>query len=326
MTAARSMAPRKRSPNQPTAANISAVRSIVASFALLAACASVVPTVAEAEQALAAAEAANTAQDWDGALAAVAPLEGDACPRRLRDRRDVATATAWRGKGELWEAFQALEKFADDHAHSELRPAVVEMLWDSGQKLTQSERGFLFFWSDKRAGRTVLEHLVTRYPDTIRMADALRILGDMAYLDGDYELAQQRFKDLILNRPDSEWIVYARYQFAMSIVASLRGPDYDLDRMEHAVRELTDFLADKPENPQIVANAEGALAQVREWQLERHRVIARFYRRVGNQSGERRHLEIAASAEFVGIKGQAEAAQALAELPAAPAAAGSPAP
>jgi tetratricopeptide (TPR) repeat protein len=288
------------------------------------ACASTPPTAADAERALTAAETAVTAREWDQALTAVEPLAEENCPRRLRDRRDVAKARALFGQGELWESFQALENFADENAHSELRPTAAEMIQDIGQRLSQSDRGFLFFWSDRRGGRVALEHLVSRYPESPRLADALRILGDMAYQDGDYELAQARFKDLILNRPDSEWIIYARYQFAMSIVASLRGPDYDLDRMEHAVRELTEFLADKPENPQIVQNAEGALAQVREWQLARHRNIARFYRRVGNQRGERHHLQIAAGAEFAGVNGHSEAVQALAEL--SPAAVGSATP
>lgn len=301
------------------------MRKIAAAFLpLLAACASTPATTADAERMLAESDAALLASNWNGALNAVEPLAEERCPRRLRDRRDLNTAKARYGLGDLWGAFQALEQFADDHSHSELRPTVVDMIWDLGQKLSQSDRGFLFFWSDRRAGRTVLEHLVSRYPDSSRMADALRILGDIAYEDGDYDLAQQRFKDLILNRPDSEWSLYARYQFAMSIVASLRGADYDLDRMEHAVRELTDFLADRPENPQIVANAQGALAQVREWQLERHRSIARFYRRVGNKIGERHHLGIAAGAEFAGVEGHQQAVQALGEL--SPAAAGSPSP
>lgn len=272
-----------------------------------ASCAAAPLSAPDAEQRLAQAEAHVTAKEWDAAMTALADVAGNACPARLRDRRDLALARAWQGKGELWEAYRVIEPFSDLYPHSELRPSVVEMEWQLGEALARSDRGFLFFWSDARAGRTVLEHLITRYPDTPRLADALRILGDMAFAEENYELAQQRFRDLMLNRPDSEWFVYAQYRFAMSIVASLEGPEYDLDRMQHAVRELRDFLATKPENPEIVRSAEDAVARLLQWQVERHLRIAGFYRRIGNVPGQRRHLELAAAPEFASTPNYMEA-------------------
>jgi outer membrane protein assembly factor BamD (BamD/ComL family) len=160
----------------------------------------------------------------------------------------------------------------------------------------------------------VLEHLITRHPDTQRLADALRLLGDLAYDDGNYELAQERFRDLMRRRPESEWVKYAGFRFAMSIVDSLQGPDYDLDKMNLAVRELSDFLATAPENPELLAKAQAALQQLREWRAERHLSIAAFYRRVGNVDGERYHLEIACRAEFDGTAAHAAALAQQAEL------------
>lgn len=286
--------------------------------ALLAtACAAVPLSAPDAEQRLAAAEAHVVAARWEEAHAALADLAGDLCQKRLRDRRDVALASAWQGQGELWEAFLVLEPFPDLYPHSELRPTVVDKVWQIGEALVRSGRGFLFFWSDARAGRTVLEHLITRHPDTQRLADALKILGDLAFEDENYELAQQRFRDLMLNRPDSEWYVYAQYRFAMSIVASLEGPEYDLDRMQHAVRELRDFLATGPENPTIVAEAQATIARLLEWQIDRHLFIASFYRRIDNLPGERHHLEIAASTEFASTSRYLEAITARNDLRAA---------
>jgi outer membrane protein assembly factor BamD (BamD/ComL family) len=308
----------------PVAMVRSAARALLTLLPLLAAgCATVAVPLADAERALATAEAQVQGEQWDDALAALEPLALEACPKRLRDRRDVAQARALVGNGEAWEAYLVLERFPDDHPHSDLRPTVVAMLWDIGSALSASDRGFLFFWSDRRAGRTVLEHLVTRHPDTTRLADALRILGDMAFVDENYELAQARFRDLMLNRPESEWFVYAQYRFAMSIVASLQGSEYDLDRMNHATRELRDFLAGRPENPAIVAEAEAALAQVQEWQVERHLQIAAFYERVGNPVGRRHHIEIAAGSEFASTAGHAAAVEALEALGPAPTGAGS---
>ncbi len=264
-------------------------------------------SLAEADQRLGVAERHVAAAEWDEAQAMLETLAADLCPRRLRDRRDLALARAWSGSGDSWEAFRVLEPFADRYPHSDLRPIVVEMVWQIGDLLLKRDGGFLFFWSDAAAGRTVLEHLVTRHPDSPRMADALRLLGDQAYDDGNFQLAQQRYRDLMLHRPDSEWAGYAQFRFAMSAVAVLEGPDYDLDGMQIAVRELRDFLRSRPENPTIVRAAEDAIARVLGWQQERHMRVAAFYRRIGNGPGEMHHLELAAGDEFATTPGHAEA-------------------
>ena len=263
-----------------------------------AACSTTQEPLPDAEQHLASAEALLRTGEAAQANEVLSRLAGDACPKRLRDRRDVAHASALLGLDRHWDAYLVLEQFPDLFPHSELRPTVVEMLWEIGSALAKTGRGFLFFWSDRRASRTVLEHLITRHPDTPRLADALRLLGDMAFEDENYELAQERFRALMKERPESEWVKYARFKFAMSLFASLQGPDYDLDKMTHAARELRDFLRETTENPELVATAQEALTQLMNWQAERHLQIAAFYRRVGNRPGRRYHLDIAAGKEF----------------------------
>jgi hypothetical protein len=93
----------------------------------------------------------------------------------------------------------------------------------------------------------------------------------------------------------------------MSIVASLEGPEYDLERMQHAVKELRSFLATNPENPELVREAKEAEQRLLEWQVERHLLIVHFYHRVGNVAGQLYHLDIAARAEFAGTSRYAEA-------------------
>jgi outer membrane protein assembly factor BamD (BamD/ComL family) len=281
---------------------------------------------AEAEPRLAAAERHVAASAWDAAQRLLDALAEDRCPKRLRDRRDVAQARVWLGRDEPWEAFRVLEPFADRHPHSELRPEVAALLWEIGSLLAVRGGGFLFFWSDAIGARTVLQHLVTRYPEAPRLADALRVLGDMAFDAGDHVVAQQRFRDLLLQRPDSEWAGYARYRFAMSVAATVEGPDYDLERIRQAVRELQDFLRLRPENPEIARTANEALAKMLAWQAERHLQTAGFYRRIGNEPGALHHLEIAASEAFAGTPAHAEAVAARDELRARAASRGAAAP
>ncbi len=273
----------------------------------IAACAATPVAPAEADRTITTAEAQFAAKDYEGAVDLLEPLAEEACPKRLRDRRDLALARTYVAQGEHWEAFKVLRSFPDDYPHSELRPAAGELVWEIGKYLAASDGGFLFFWSDRTGGRVALEHLITRHPDNPHNGDALRILGDLAFGDEDYELAQTRFRDLMLNQPDGEWFVYAQYRFAMSIVASLEGPEYDLDRMEHAVRELRAFLTTEPENPQILQSAREALVTLLEWRIERHLLIADFYATVGNPTGQRLHLTRAAAEEFATTTRHADA-------------------
>lgn len=296
------------------------LRSGTLLLATLAACATSRPATIDPEKELAAAESQLAAGEAAACRDRLTTITSELFPRRLRDRFDLLLARAHFAIGDTWQAFEITEKFPDRHPHSELRPIVVELDWELAQTMAKSGRGFLFFWSDRRAARTVLEHLITRHPDSPRLADALRLLGDLAFEDEDFTLAQERFRDLMRKRPDSEWVVYARFRFAMSIVAGLQGADYDQNQMQHGARELQAFLDGKPENPEFVDIASKALRELLDWQATRELQIADYYRTIGNAFGERRHLELCSSGQYFGTTANQLATERLAALP-APAAA-----
>lgn len=299
-------------------------RSSITALGLLlfaGACAGTRGPLPIAPQLIATAEAQVEAGANEDALATLAQLAADRCPPRISDRRDLAIAAAEFGRAEYWEAFLVLDSFSDDHPLSELRPQVIELLWSIASALLEQDSSFWIFWSDRAGARAVLEHLITRHPDTQRLADALRILGDMAFDAQDYEMAQIRYREIILERPDSDWRFYANFRFAMSIVAGLRGPDYDLDGMKVAATELRTFLRTATENPGMVREAEQALARVLAWQVRRHLEVAAYYRTLNNQQGQLHHARLATQEEFEGAPGYDEATALLEQLEAEQAAA-----
>lgn len=298
--------PRVRRPLSPPIA----APTTAAWLCVLAGCAAAPAPSLPADERLTAIETRLAAGELSEALVDLDEWPRDEVPPRLLDRRDVALARALFAADRAFEAFEVLRDLFAERPRSELRAAAVELQWQIGKYLIGTGRSFWFFWSDRRAGRTVLEHLVANHPDSTELADALRLLGDLAFEDRDFTLAQARFRDLLRSRPESEWTVYARYRFAMSIVASLQGPAYDQDRMQHAERELREFLAGQPENPEFVASATAALEQVVGWQAERELRIAHFYRTVANQPGYRLHLERACDERFAATEaGQAARAE-----------------
>src|SRR5690606_8342997 len=130
------------------------------------ACTTTVEPLPTAPQLVAAAEQQLQEQAFDQVLVTLEAVAGLRCPKRLRDQRDLLIAQAEFGRGRPWHAFLALEEFSSLYPHSDLRSQAVDVIWSAGKVLIDSDGGCLFFWSDKRAGRTLFEHLITRQPDT----------------------------------------------------------------------------------------------------------------------------------------------------------------
>lgn len=280
-------------------------------FPLIAACivpcCSTAPPNANAGTILIEAEQLMAAGDSLACLNLLQSHDKDQFPATLQPQYELLLARSEFDTGNVWQAHMVLRNFADDHPHSELRDEVIDLQYQIGKTLCASNQSFLFFYSDRHRGRVTLEHLVTRYPDCIYLDDALRLLGDMAFEDRDYERAEQRYQELMRRRPESEWVGLARFRFAMSITRSLRGPEYDFDKMQQATKELQAFLENPPENPKFIDEAHTALRRLLDWQAQRHVIVADFYARVDNPFGEIRGLELATSPEFDGCPASEEA-------------------
>ena len=282
---------------------------------VLAACSSQPPLLPEgAQQTLDDSQQLLAAGDAAGARDLLLAHGEASFAQSLQPRYEVLLARAHIALGDPWAAFLVLRDFADHHPHSELRDQAVELQFQAGKALEKSGNSFLFFWSDRRAARTCLEHLITRYPNCDQLADALHLLGEMAMEDRDWLGAEERYRELLRRHPESEWAPKARFRFAMSIVSALRGPEYDLEKMEIASKELRAFLDNPPEIPQYVAEATAALQRLLSWRAERHMHIANFYQRVGNRTGEVEHLHAATVPEFAATEAAAAARQRLQEL------------
>jgi outer membrane protein assembly factor BamD (BamD/ComL family) len=281
----------------------------------LAACASAPPVEAPvAEQIMTEVAQRLEDSDLDGAADQLFEYEETSFLEAWQPRYAVLRARIHLQQKDPWEAYLALREFADNHPHSELRNDAIALQFEAGQQLALSDGGFLFFWSDKRGARTCLEHLTTRYPNCPQFPEAMQLLGKLALEKRDYQLAEERYRELLRRFPESEWAPLARFQFAMSIYLSLRGADYDLDRMESASRELDVYLQGNPENPDYRAQAEVALETLRNWRAERHLSIAAFYQRVDNRPGEVEHLHLALASEFAGTWAADDATERLHEL------------
>lgn len=216
-------------------------------------------------------------------------------------RRTTLLGKAYYMTGDSWTAYKEIKNFAQDHPSSPTAE-VADVHLKAGLQLLKSEGGFLFFYSDKKRGRQVLGDFLIYYHYSPRVPDVLHELAESAFRDEDYELAKERYSQLIQDYKSSEWVTLARFRVAMCYFYRLEGPAYDLGEMTRARNELRDFLATPTENPKMVKQARDALALVQEWLGQKHVMIADFYRTIDNRYGTLHHLRIAA-ADFPDTKG-----------------------
>jgi len=280
---------------------------------LQVACASIdVPMPANPTVAIKESETLLAQEKPEAALVVLQHFDQDEFTGTEQARRTTLLGKAYYMSGDSWQAYKEIKNFAQDFPSSPTAE-VADVQLKAGQQLLKSHGGFLFFYSDKKRGRQILEDFLVYYHYSPRIPDVLHQLAESAFNDEDYELAKERYAQLIQDYKSSEWVTLARFRVAMCYFLHLQGPDYDLGEMMRARNELRDFLATPNENPKMVTRAQGALRVVQEWLGKKHVLIADFYAVIKNRYGTLHHLRIAA-ADFPDTAGGRVARQRLGKL------------
>jgi len=225
----------------------------------------------------------------DEARTILASLDPNAFAGRNRERFVWLEAAALHGTGRSWAAFTRIRDYPETHRFSEFAPVVEDLHFAIGRTLIESDGGFWIFQSDRDDGEVVLQEFVERYPASRRYADALALLGQVAWEDERWSDAR-RYYQRIVEHDANEWVRLALFRIAMSKFAELVGPEYDAAAMTEARNELLAFLDTGPERPEFRQAATEALAVVEDWLATRSLINARFYRTIDNRPGELHHL------------------------------------
>ncbi len=232
------------------------------------------------------------AKKYDEAIAVLQHYGAEPLALEDKSRWYLLGGTALYAAGEPWDAYELFRDFIREHSIP--APARADLTYKIGETLAASDYSFWPFYSSRNETVQVLSTFVSLYSTRPQMPDALHRLGEIAYEDGKYELARHRFTQIITNRFDrSVWNTKAAFRVAMCYFRQLEGPEYDLEGMELAMRELTDFLKPELENPGFRREAQAALRTVRSWLGDKHLGIADFYLILRNRRGEYHHLLIA---------------------------------
>lgn len=261
---------------------------------ILGGCQSLAKIPRSPQEALGLAEGLIKTGENDEAIATLDHFGVD--PLSLEDKAHwyLLAGTATYKGGDSWDAFDLILDFIREHRFLPKIPALADLTYDIGETLAASDDSFWPFYSARQEAKGVLREFVSLYATRPQMPDALYRLAELAYEDGQYELARRRYTQIIQGRYGrSVWNTKAAFRVAMCYFLQLEGPEYDLQGMNQAKAELTDFLKNEIENPGFRKQAQVALRTVRSWLAEKQVGIAEFYRILNNPEGEHQHLLLA---------------------------------
>ena len=208
-----------------------------------------VPVPEAPQQALELAETYLGRDEPSAAIAILDSIDEDRMTNDDRAQSDTIRIRALYTREDYWAAFRVARSFVEQQRFSELAKTIEEFEFLTGKAL---------ILDDDSDGETVLMHFVERFPASRHASEAYKLLGDYAFADEEFEIAELRFADLLRDHPTSEWAAYARYRLAITSFRRVRGPEYDMQQMEFARNELRDYLELNPERPEFRRDARRA--------------------------------------------------------------------
>jgi hypothetical protein len=245
-------------------------------------------------------------------------------PRQLAISAAVRAARLWLEADKPYKAYKLLakidKKYPPAGTHHELREA-GSILAEAGLKQIADKSSFLGFFRADEDGAEILEYLVETYPTEPRCDEAYARLAEYYIGDKRWDIAQEKYEDLLVWHPDSPLAPEAEAQIPRMRLRGLKHPQYDRAELDTARRELESWLerhggADGGEDPAAFAALEARvrrdLADAMLRLIENDLATARFYRRIDQWDGARlRATRALMTAEATGHQRSIERARAL---------------
>lgn len=255
-------------------------------LALGAGCAASVPRDAPSKL-LAAGKARAEAKEWNRARRYFEAIRDRHPSAPEAEEATFLVAEMRRLQGQHQPAFEAYKNFVERYPNSRYSVAAAEAEYALGMHYLEGRTsGFLFFGPDRAQGVPILEHMQVNFRNHSLADDALVRVADFQLANGEPELAAESYRRLLAEYPRSEFRLGALRALAAALWRQSEGPAYDERLLLQALRAYRDYVdlakqregGGGPPNPRI-AEAEHAIAAVRERLAEKQLLVARLYER-----------------------------------------------
>jgi hypothetical protein len=165
-----------------------------------------------------------------------------------------------------------------------------EICVEAGLRMAGEPKRFLGFFTLRDEGLEALEWVVVTYPSEPRCDEAYFELAERYADDNEFELAVQRYEELISYHYKSPLSVEAQARVPRMRLAGLESPEYDRRQLQDARRELEAWLENRTGSPgeeQVRRDYGDCLRRL----VLSDQGIARFYTRIGKPFGALLHAQ-----------------------------------
>lgn len=218
-------------------------------------------------------------------LAEILELE---LPRQIAVTGALRGAQLFHERGDDWDASKTIQSIDKRYPTHHLRPEAGRLLVECGLALSQLPSGW--FSSNRENAFSTLEYCSIHYPSTERGDEVLMRLAEMYEEDKRWTLSILRHEELTTSYPESPLVPYSLARTPHLKLASIESPEYDRKAILESRRDLERWLNDyagHPATEQVEYDLADALVRLTVNDLG----VARFYVRIDNDYGARRHAE-----------------------------------
>jgi len=211
-------------------------------------------------------------------------------PARLRASAGLRMAELLFEEGHPVQAYRAVTNVERKLPNHPMRQKAAEVLARTGTYMLEKGGTYNLIFSYKARGAAALEFLVERYTSSKHCAPAYALLAQHYEADSDYDLALERWENLILYHGEHELVPEATARMPYLRLVRMQRDDYSRQELLRAKQELERWLSYYPDLEQAAWVAEN-LAICHERLAQNDLGVARFYRQINAPLGARLHAE-----------------------------------
>lgn len=203
---------------------------------------------------------------------------------RERAHAILAQGDCYMKAGDEWKAFQRYQKAVDNYSSFIPYNRVLEIEYEIAERHFAGKKGsFLFIsFSTRDKAREIYDHITAAAPYSEIAPKAAYRTAVMAYEDKDYELAIQKYTDMIATYSRHELAAESRVDLARCLVEYAKLADGDGLLINRANIEIDRFLELYPNHPRV-EEARELQAMSKDIEAARLVKLGEFYQRSAHE-------------------------------------------
>lgn len=218
-------------------------------------------------------------RNWDRAIEEFEKLPAVFPNSRLAAEGSYFSGLCWKEKNDLAKSADNFQKVIDKYPYSDRIKDAIKQEFEIANDFANGERMKVLglpVLSGQEKALELYNHIVKNAPFGSYGDQAQFKIGELYTKQGEYELAQKAFQQLIDDYPTSELATSAKYQIAQTSLIASKRSHYHEQNAQKAIDQFEEFKTEYPSSSQSV-QAEEAIRALRAKKAQNAFETAEFY-------------------------------------------------